>query len=423
MLSLNIYLITFNCGRELVDIEAFAAGLFKDNGDAIPDLVFISLQEIAPIAQSFLGHNHLRPYFARFIEAVNRAAKSRASYHEIKRHNAGMTALLLLAKSEVLECIGQAEVAEVGVGNYELGNKGAAAVRIAYTHDENAETVPLTFVSAHLAPMEDAVERRNRDWSNIVRGLVFHPQNASGGTPNGDEAQPLLHEDAASGKSIGTSSSGIFNSYPLFVCGDLNYRTNDTKPGPDDHQLFPQPVDDETDAKHYSHLLKHDQLSRELHAGKTLHHLTEASIGFPPTYKYDLDKYHRNASEEPSVWHWAKHRYPSWCDRILFSSYLSNGELQVKDYSCLPLQPTSDHRPVALSVELDLSKARAREGHAYHSPFSLNTRWREQRTAARRKEVAVGVGAYVGLTKEGRILAIATILGLIGVSLLARSIF
>jgi len=431
MLPLDIYLISFNCGRAFIDVDAFAARLFQyyetETDEQLPDIISISLQEIAPIAHAFLTASFLRPYYAKFVEAVQRAASGHAKYHLINTHNAGMTAIMMFAKENVMSSIQSHQTADVGVGMHEMGNKGAAAIRIFYASDDDQPLIPLTFVAAHLTPHEVATERRNKDWSDIVRGLVFSTESNRhdrGGLDRTKEpeAAPLLEGDDASISNAETSVSGMFNSYPLFFSGDLNYRASDTPPKHEDQTEFPQPVIHTEDSKHWSHLLPHDQLTRELRAGRTLHNLTEAPINFPPTYKLDVDKYADFQAEEPSVWHWASHRYPSWCDRILFSSYLSQAMI-VRSYSCLPIQPTSDHRPVALAGQLNVENARVPNSiTSYKSPFGLDTEWRHRRTTARRREVVVGVGAYLGLTWEGRGLLLATVIGLVGIWLVAHNV-
>jgi len=432
MLPLDLYLITFNCGRTIIDIKSFSQSLFQayKGQDGLPDIISISLQEIAPIAHAFLGGSLLRPYYDAIIEAVKLAAGPRASYVEVIRHNAGMTAIVVLVKTSVMNQIQLVQTADIGVGDYGLGNKGAAGVRVFLSQNVDAlDQIPLTFVSAHLAPHEDAVERRNKDWNNIVSSLVFSSgtglseDHAKTGDSGGNivEAEPLLQEGNGENSAFNTSSSGIFNNYPLYFSGDLNYRASDVSPKIDDHQQFPQPVTDSSKPQHYSHLLKRDQLSRERNAGRTLHSLTEAPIEFPPTYKYDVDRYSKLTSEEPDTWYWAKHRQPSWCDRILYSSYLSTSAVKMLSYSCMPLQPSSDHRPVGLAVQLDMQRAES-QSQDYKSPFSLNSQWKSQRSAARKRELVVGLGAYLGLTKEGRMILIATTIGVLGVWLVSRSL-
>jgi hypothetical protein len=163
----------------------------------------------------------------------------------------------------------------------------------------------------------------------------------------------------------------------------------------------------------YSDWLKKDQLIREKEAHRTLHGLSEMPINFPPTYKLSIRKdakSHKRSSSDPDVqWDWAKHRYPSWCDRILFLPQTSS-TLEPQIYTALPVQATSDHRPVALSVRVDDRPLPRNADHTQASlPFPINPQWRTRRDAARRWEVIVGVLSYLALTKKGNAMIVATL--------------
>ena len=208
------------------------------------------------------------------------------------------------------------------------------------------------------------------------------------------------------------------------MAGDLNYRTSDKAPNPDDHQTWPQPVESVSDVHHYSHLLEQDQLTRELRNNKTLHNLSESEITFPPTYKYSAEAQKLAAQapaakieDEGRAWLWAKHRVPSWCDRIL---YLSAAPPKVHAYTALPVQPTSDHRPVVLSISIP-RKPLSLAPDDIKSPFPIRPDWKEARAAARRYEIAVGIIAYLGLTWEGEALLAGTVVGILGGYLALRA--
>lgn len=440
MAPINIYIVTANCGRAFVDRKAFGGHLFTpytDNAsEGLPDLVVLSLQEVAPMAHCFLGGSFLKPYFANIIDAVHHATPQ-SKYRHVITHNTGMTGIIVLAKTEIADRIQWIQKAEVGVGFWEMGNKGAVGIRLGYTTDDAPSGFAMTFVAAHLAAGETEVQRRNKDWENIVRGLAFEPVATRPSNPSklnvaqgeDSEENPLLSKSSAEGLGI----TGMFDSQSaLFFAGDLNYRTSDYGPGDDDHRSFPQPVHDTSDPRHYSHRLPLDQLSREFNSGKTLHQLTEAPINFPPTYKYETKSHKslpqaRGIGDETSTWAWAKHRYPSWCDRVLYSSYLSEPAeaLKVLAYTALPVQPTTDHRPVvfaaAVRPELAIVSAMSAQ-RGQKAPFPLNPRWREQRAAARTKEVVAGLIMYLGWTWEGNGLLLATIIGAIGGWLVLRSL-
>lgn len=432
-LPLDLYFVTFNCGRALLDVEAFASSLFhsRPKQDALPDLVVLSLQEVAPIAYSFLGGAILQQYFTPFLAAVFRAGGRQAEYGHLITHNVGMTAIMVLARAEVLPNIAWMQTAEVGVGWSEMGNKGAAAVRIGYRSDAMEGSVPLTFVAAHLAPAEDAWERRNEDWKNIVQKLTFKSSDTSTASLSttspklrgaaSDEAEPLLSDSA---KEISTKDglTGIFiPGSPVFFAGDLNYRTCDTGPRSDDQNLFPQPVSSKEHPQHWTRLFPQDQLNRERQAGKTLHGLEEAPVTFPPTYKFSekqqesmLRNQFLTEDQRVEEWHWSSHRFPSWCDRILFSAALTSSKaLHGVSYNVSPIQPTSDHRPVALSCQLDVQKA-SQALSSQISPYELSTSALEERYAARRREAAVGMLSYLGWTYEGNGLTLASVFGVVG---------
>ena len=462
MAALDCCFVTFNCGRELINTSYFASNLFDllQKRNAPPDLIILALEEIAPIGYSFLGGSFLTPYFNRLQDAINESTKKwsqpAARYENILQSNAGMTALMLFAKPDVARSIAWIETAGVGVGNQDLGNKGAIGVRLGYGLDEEDET-EMTFVSAHLAPMEDACERRNNDWKAINENMVFtrlstpapsKTRHKTGDTIATAEAEPLL----SSATDAGMSSQQRFrdglikpNSH-LFLAGDLNYRTADKPPGEEDHRNWPQPTRETTDAKHYSNLFRNDQLTRELKSGRTLHYLQEAPVTFPPTYKYssqaqeqaaEIARYDfkagtntRDSSRPPpyeqSQWHWAKHRNPSWCDRILYLNPPFPGtQPTIHEYTSLPVQPTSDHQPVGMLFSIPLKplpKPNPGEEAWVKPPFPVRSDWKQKRETARRREIAVGVFSYLALTWEGEALLLGTVLGALGAWALLRSL-
>lgn len=429
MADLNCYIATFNCGRTLVDIDHFAANLFDGLKSSLPpDLVVLALEEIAPIAYSFLGGNWLEPYFGRFFESINAAAAlkfdSNVTYENVVTKALGMTGMLIVARPEIRDQIRWIKTAGTGVGDFggilHLGNKGSAAARMGLGTEDGEEEMEVTFVTAHLAPMEWDWKRRNEDWRAICEGTVFeHDEVGGSATTSGFESQPLLGSQG----SGSNEPTGIFSpTSHLFFAGDLNYRTSDKAPYPSDYETWPQPVTSVSDIHHYSHLLEKDQLKREQKNGKTLDHLAEAEITFPPTYKYS-DAAQKQAARAPKAevrdtegqtWLWAKHRVPSWCDRIL---YLAATPPTVHSYTALPVQPTSDHRPVVLSFSIPWKPLDV----DVKSPFPIRKDWRETRATARRYEYLIGIAAYLGLTWEGEALLAGTIAGLFGGYLVLRA--
>ena len=367
-----------------------------------------------------------------------------------------MTAIMVFILRDQTAQIRWLETAGVGVGMQEMGNKGAVGIRMGYSIGDS--TIDLTFVSAHLAPMEDALQRRNEDWANIVRRLVFTPvspttvrktttqrlpHEPSNSNPN-DESSPLLPEPSSD--SIPPLSGLYTTTTHLFLAGDLNYRTSLTPPSPSSYLTYPQPTKDPTAPSHYSHLLPSDQLTRERLANRTLHGLQEHPIDFPPTYKYSdkarslaENKAINDNSDDEDTWVWAKHRFPSWCDRVLYLPLPSwmpaspTSKISIHKYIALPLLPSSDHRPVACSFSIPAipipeptaaaeEEESSKEDVRLVPPFELDPQWKERRETARMKEVVVGLICYLGLTWEGRGLLFAILVGAVGGWVVVRSL-
>ena len=436
MANLKLYIVTFNCGRALIEPNAFGEHLFDGwqdptpSGASLPDLIVLNLQEVAPLSYAFTSSNLVKPYFDRFRQAVKRAS-SKASgqnsddeyeYSNVLSRNCGLTALMLFVRSDVIDEIASLNLSEVGVGLSEMANKGAIGARVGWKVSGPEDVTYTTFVSAHLAPFEQETERRNKDYLNIVQGLVFPKEGARVRRKSHDAAElvPLLSSDPSDSSRDGTGQGVYTNDSYLFFSGDLNYRTALTGPAKNDFEQFPQPSTDVKSACHYSHLLVKDQLMQQMELGKTLHGMKEQNINFPPTYKYHLSTNEPVLiDDDASEWHWAQHRWPSWCDRILFAEDPSL-KVQVGKYAALPLFRTSDHRPVALSVGVPL-KPISNSQFADQAPIRLDSRSTSKRDAAKRKEIVVGAGAYLVLTWEGNAVLLGTILFALGATYILKS--
>ncbi|KAK4240132.1 Endonuclease/exonuclease/phosphatase [Achaetomium macrosporum] len=421
---------------------------------------------------------------------------STAPYTLVRAKNVGMTAILLYARDST--AIRKIEEAECGFGAADMGNKGAVGLRITWGGQrgdgtEPGKTTELTFVAAHLAALEWNLKKRNSNWRTIVSGLTFanprsilpgiFPEHSAGPTPDrsgagdiaprlptgdspdpeeeeeeeeeeeglleaGDEdEQPFLpehptssHESLTPSQRAALQSISIYKpSSHLFVAGDLNYRISTTSPPP----LAPFPSFDPSSEHYYPSFLPRDQLTRERLANRTLHGLTEAPIAFGPTYKFDILPSPSPSPDGGSTgqtgevpWRFAPHRWPSWCDRVLYldaprwvsssSSIGSTGKeddqkVAVKAYDAMPVVASSDHRGVffrasvpVLGEEEMIPPAEAEawdDDPRVRMPVPVDVHAWERRAAARRKEKVVGWSALLWSTKEGAVL-LATVLAL-----------
>lgn len=396
----------------------------------------------------------------------------------------GMTAILLFARDPTT--ITRIEEAECGFGAADMGNKGAVGLRVSWRRNPvSGEETEVTLVAAHLAAMEWNLKKRNANWRSIASGLTFsNPKSALPGvfgennlgpkadqSGAGDKVGPSAAADASSSDSSEATSEAeeenwtsqallngengesltpehhaalkdisVFkpSSY-LFVAGDLNYRISNTTPPP----LSTFPSFDPASPNHYSTFLPRDQLTQERLAGRAFQGMSEAPISFGPTYKYNILQKPEGAVNEEAVrsgaerdgvpevpWKFAPHRWPGWCDRVLYldlPSWLKTKttKVEVKAYNSLPVVKTSDHRAVFLRVQVPVVSGEAmRKGLAMennneggsiqdprvHPPVLVDAHAWERREAAKRKELLVGLSAFLWSTQEGALLLATLVL-------------
>ncbi|KAI5917278.1 inositol 5-phosphatase [Camillea tinctor] len=410
---------------------------------------------MAPLAKAFIGSYVLNPYFQSFEHAVNLAAANFIAEEErhnrskdnpytlVRTHNVGMTGIMLFARDP--DAVHGLQAAEVGFGAGDMANKGAVGLRMLYqkaSAEGDIRETELTFVGTHLAAMEWNLEKRNKNWESIVSGLVFEDPRS---VTLAGSALPTPAEDSEEGQALLKPDSNrralhdisIYKpGTQLFVAGDLNYRLSKTSPTSE--STFPN-IDSES-PHYYSRFLARDQLTVEKSAGRTLHGLSEAEIDFPPTYKLDILASDSSSVEEGSdgdhvKWSWAPHRWPGWCDRILYldipwwarsSSGPAKG-IKVAVYDALPAVRTSDHRAVFLRLEvpvLEPSQLMPDES-AYDTeldpdrgktpdpriklPFSIDLQSWEHRAQVKKWESIIGWSMLASQSKQG-IMVLATIL-------------
>ncbi|XXH05853.1 serine/threonine protein kinase [Hypoxylon texense] len=459
--TLDVFILTFNAAKHHINIPVFARHLynaFGQNASRLPELVVISLQEMSPMAQAFIGSYVLGPYFQRYESAVNLAAAKFVAEEErqhrpkdrpytlVMTRNVGMTGIMLFAREP--SAVRNLQAAEVGFGAGDMANKGAVGLRALYEKQgaggRVSASTELTFVSAHLEAMEWNLDRRNKNWESIVSGLLFEDPKKFAGRPSlhptlhgsegPDEEQSLLRRDSTE-KALQDISIYKPGSH-LFVAGDLNYRLSKTSPAPG--SVFPET--DPESPSYYPNFLARDQLTAEKAAGRTLHGLSEAAIEFPPTYKLDAlpkskprTELGRIGDEEDDVdevkWSWARHRWPGWCDRILFldipwwvrdrEGVGEAAKMKITTYDALPAVRSSDHRAVFLRLDVPMldpdslaptESACERERSAAWDepvnpriklPYSVDFRSWDHRAMVKKWESTIGWSMLISQSKQG----------------------
>ena len=181
-------------------------------------------------------------------------------------------------------------------------------------------------------------------------------------------SRPLVEEESAG--QLKWPFDGV-----VFL-GDLNYRldlprlevtqlsTNTTSPVDNQVEIVKERCSRESDRAagamevpeefmpEVRAMLRHDQLRRQIVAGKVFHGFKEADITFWPTFKYDRGSFEFDSS--------GKNRAPSWTDRILYYNFNEGGAsessrpaLELTRYFSVDCRH-GDHRPVCALFNLSL---------------------------------------------------------------------
>lgn len=203
----------------------------------------------------------------------------------------------------------------------------------------------------------------------------------------------------------------------LFVAGDLNYRISKTPPSPESDfpDLNPQ------SPSYFKRFLALDQLMLEKAAGRTLQGLRESTILFPPTYKLEVTD--EGEGRDVVAWKWAPHRWPGWCDRVLYldippwasrSGPPATADLKITTvaYDALPPVRTSDHRAVFLRLEVPVlepsilvpsSELRTSDSNdpRINLPYPIDLESWDHRARVKKWESVIGWSMLVSQSKQG----------------------
>ncbi|PJF18279.1 hypothetical protein PSACC_01957 [Paramicrosporidium saccamoebae] len=282
-------------------------------GPDSPDFVFITLQEMDRRAEAFVVSVSSKEatWNALLLQNLQVAYPDFKYSLVTSRSLVGIYAAMF-AKDELLPSITNISSATAACGMMGMmGNKGAAGLRVKIKHEY------VCFVGSHLAPHLENVLRRNQDYADISRRLLF-PSSARGIYESTSEE--LLHT-----WSERFTPATIWDCGILIWAGDLNYRISCPALETRDLAL----------SGNYDEMLKADQLGKEIEAGRAFQNFTEGLISFAPSYKYDTGSDCFDSKPEG--------RAPAYTDRILFRR--SDQLTPVKYYSAMSLK-SSDHKPV-----------------------------------------------------------------------------
>lgn len=258
------------------------------------EILAIGLQEADLSADSFLVTNETKLH--SWHDAI--FAKLEDYYDKVASHHLVGMMLFVYAHKSISPIIHDIKSTYCGCGIMGLmGNKGGVSISF-QLYDSK-----ITLVDSHLAARHPNVERRNSDFTELSRRLVFPDKTT------------------------------IWDSDHLIWMGDLNYRLD----------LTHEEIRTKLETKSFDEMLRFDQLKHEQHAGRAFTDFHEAPINFTPSFKYVVGTTQYDTSEA--------NRVPSWCDRILWKTDLA---LNCVRYDSLVDLCISDHKPVLADFSLEV---------------------------------------------------------------------
>ncbi|KAF7258607.1 hypothetical protein EG68_04130 [Paragonimus skrjabini miyazakii] len=298
----DIYVIGF---QEL-DLSLGAVALNKTSPAALEDRWTLQLQSalgglLQPPSSKhswFSAKDSSRSYAQRWSKHTG------GGYQRLRRVRLAGILMIVYISAKLFRRANASEMSTqlvpTGVFNM-MGNKGGVGLRLTLFN------TALCFVNCHLAAGEANVERRNQDFQEIKRKMLFE-RRADVNNPNTLDLLTILDHDL------------------IFVFGDLNYRING---------LESNIVRRFIEKQEYSKILAYDELTKQCASNRAFGAFRESPINFAPTYKFDSNSQTYDSSE--------KNRVPSYCDRILWSGKHCEA-ICYRSHSCFTM---SDHKPVS----------------------------------------------------------------------------
>eukprot|EP01043_Picozoa_sp_COSAG02_P041013 COSAG02_NODE_3365_length_6867_cov_2.147163_3_plen_1627_part_01 len=157
--------------------------------------------------------------------------------------------------------------------------------------------------------------------------------------------------DVQAGARVGNKELDLSSQFDhVFWCGDLNYRLDleGTDGKSRTHAEKLTEVKELLHTRDWDGLYKHDELQREVDAGRVFAGFDTEPPAFPPTFKI--------RQHQPVLYH--TKRVPSYCDRVLWKSMPGVSQcLALSEFNSAPELQTSDHQPVYAKFVLSVPKS------------------------------------------------------------------
>ncbi|CAE7817391.1 Ocrl [Symbiodinium sp. CCMP2456] len=332
----RIMTVTFNCASQKPmahDIHNFFA-----EGEPLPDIIFVALQETCPLALAIdVTEIASAQYHKAWSSAVTAAVKHRGEYRLLADYAMVGLQLLLYVLEDLAPKVSQTCWGSARCGTLGAGNKGAVAFGLVMG------STSFCFVNSHLAAGEStsSSQERSQDFDYIIQTLRLTGISAN------CTVAPVDVRD----------SRNIFEHDLVVWAGDLNMRLwRDVEMTEVMHRTE---VLSMLQQHQLQRLLDYDELHRRRLASGSFAAFEEAAIDFLPSYKF-RPMSNSNKDEamqdvkllEALCGQYDDKRTPAWCDRIIWRARRKVKQEGLLRYELLDSTTFSDHRPVRLCMQI-----------------------------------------------------------------------
>eukprot|EP01130_Rhizamoeba_saxonica_P007732 TRINITY_DN3137_c0_g1_i2.p1 TRINITY_DN3137_c0_g1~~TRINITY_DN3137_c0_g1_i2.p1 ORF type:complete len:560 (-),score=107.69 TRINITY_DN3137_c0_g1_i2:520-2013(-) len=288
---ISLFIGTWNVGNAPPAVDSFHPWLPLGH-----DLYVIGAQECEYVARK--GYSSCGNDWCETI-----SAHMGPDYVLVKKASMWQIRTLVFTKVNLMNYISNVDksIEPTGIGSV-MGNKGGVGVTL------NFLETSLCFINSHLAAHQENINDRNEDVKEVIDNLHLNKKK--------DVTTMFEH---------------------AFWFGDLNYRIENSR-----EQVIQKVHEWDLEA-----LYEDDQLKSQMESNKVFFGFREAPITFKPTYKFDRGT--RNEYSED------RNRVPSWCDRILVSSW-NPTTIHQTDYHASHELMTSDHSPIYGTFDVEISR-------------------------------------------------------------------
>ncbi|KAJ3980467.1 DNase I-like protein [Lentinula detonsa] len=356
-----------------------------------PDILVFGFEELDLSTEALLYSTSTAREDAWTV-AIFAALGEKAEMYEklASKQLVGMLIIIIVQKS-LKACFSHVMTSSVGAGIMGLmGNKGGTAIRLAFTPPassledldsalgetastdehhhgiEHSGPTILTFVVSHLAAFDDMVSKRNADFHELSKRLIFDSSNLA------------LTNNIGRRDSVGSASSQSVQDTNSSML-DLNYRIN--LPDADVRALLSS-----ESWKNKLEILKHfDQLKTSIREKKAFEIFLEYDIHHLPTYRFG------GGISTDSLGYDTK-RKPAWTDRILYAFSPLTAKLEPSSYTGHGEITMSDHRPISADFSVDVDLFDKNQLHATAANLFRQVQGMEERAKAKLSQTSIDMG-------------------------------